>query len=467
MNQSWLRISAFLAAVALAACSQNGMTSSLPPTSGAVPAVPAASAQHVAAPMPLQRAPFAPVGTYRQVCAGASRLPGHDHCEMLMRTDAGARLAIAPAALSAGEHPSAVSCEMQPGCYGPAALQSAYNVTALAKTRGKGVTVALVDAYGYPGVQADLNEYRAAFGLPPCKAGCFKVVNQNGKTSPLPKPNSNPNDDWRGEQALDIDMVSALCPNCHILLVQTVNDFSNNLAAGAVTAANLGAAVVSNSYAGNEYAASDPSYARTGVVYTASAGDSGAGPGQPCSLPSVVCVGGTSLRPATNARRWNEVVWDGLTVNECGTAGNSPCATGSGCSTIVPKPGWQHDKGCTMRSESDISADADPYTGVAIACKPCGGDATHLLEGDGGTSASSPMIAALIALAGNARTVAQPQGIWKHGGSKGFNDVTVGTNESKAAGTFICPQSYVYICKARKGYDGPTGWGTPNGLSAL
>lgn len=458
MKHPLLRSLAALAMLALGACARGGVTSALPPTTQLPQALTSDST------FTLAGGP----GTFREVCGGASRLPGHDHCEMVIRTDAAARVDIAPATFAAaGAHPNGVSCEMKPGCYGPSALQSAYGVTALAKSRGKGVTIAVIDAYGYPGVQADLNQYRSAFGLPACKAGCFKVVNQNGKTSPLPKPNTNPNDDWRFEEALDIDMVSALCPNCHILLVQANSDYGSNLSTSAVTAARLGASVISNSYAGEEVVRSDSAYGAAHVVYTASSGDNGAGPGQPCSLATVVCVGGTSLKPSKQKRGWSEVVWDDLKILQCGASGKESCgATGSGCSAVVPKPSWQNDKGCMMRSETDVSADADPVTGVVIACIPCGGSKTQVLAGAGGTSASAPMMAALIALAGNARTVAQPQGIWSHRG-KGFNDITFGTNELAAAGTFICPKSYAYICNARRGYDGPSGWGTPSGVAGL
>ena len=158
----------------------------------------------------------------------------------------------------------------------------------------------------------------------------------------------------------------------------------------------------------------------------------------------MVAVGGTSLKKATGTRGWAETVWSG---------------TGSGCSSVVAKPSWQTDSGCTKRSEADTSAVADPNTGVAVY------DSTAYRGSKGwmvfgGTSASSPIIASVFALAGNAATQNAAQGLWQHGGTAGFNDVTSGTN-----GT--CSASYAYICKARAGYDGPTGWGTPNGTSAF
>ena len=167
----------------------------------------------------------------------------------------------------------------------------------------------------------------------------------------------------------------------------------------------------------------------------------------------------------TNGVRTSEVVWDGLVKNQCG---GGPCATGSGCSALVAKPAWQHDAGCAWRSESDISADADPYTGTVVACTPCENPycSSVLCGSDGGTSQSSPMIAAMYALARNAAS-ATPASLWARGGTASFHDILKGTNQDASAGTFVCPAAYNYICVARRGYDGPTGWGTPNGLGAL
>jgi Subtilase family len=393
-------------------------------------------------------APLTPEeGSYRSICRGEALLPGHSHCTAILRVDSGAR------AFDAGH----VNCNgTQPGCYGPQALDKAYGVSALAQSGGAGMTVAVVDAFGYPGVQSDLAKYRSTFGMPACGSGCIMVVNQEGKTTGLP-PVGPSSDDWRGEQALDIDMVSALCWKCHIILVQAKNDETANLAAGVDTAVKLGANVISNSYACSEGLsgctnATNAHYNHPGHVITASADDIGAGAVQPCSLATVFCIGGTSLNPAAGARGYSEVVWNDLAKGDG--------ATGSGCSSVVRKPAWQNDRGCAWRSESDLSADADPLTGVVLSCTPCGG----LLVYGGGTSASSPMVAAMFALAGNAKTET-PAKLWAHQG-KGFNDVTQGTNE-KSGKTFVCPASYSYICIARKGYDGPTGWGTPNGVGSL
>ncbi len=354
-------------------------------------------------------------------------------------------------------------CLHQPGCYAPTDLWSAYGIASAAGKGGKGMTVALVDAYGYKGVAKDLAVYRKSMGLPACGKGCFKVIGENG--GPPPKVDDS---GWDGEQALDVDMVSAICPNCHILLVETMSNQNSDLEVGETTATKT-ANAISNSWGGpDSYSTGGPFDSHKGIVITASSGDQGAGAAfegqsasaqQPCSFQGVICVGGTSL-VLHNGKRVSEVVWDDLTHNLCS---NGPCATGSGCSGIVKKPSWQHDKGCKGRSESDISADADPNTGVAIRWNGNWYSA-------GGTSASSPMIAAMYALAGNTAT-ASGASLWSKGGTSAFYAITSGTNENKAAGTYVCAKKTRYICNAGTGmagkYSGPAGWGTPHGLGAL
>ncbi|MBV8490358.1 MAG: hypothetical protein JO199_07500, partial [Candidatus Eremiobacteraeota bacterium] len=193
--------------------------------------------------------------------------------------------------------PDGSSCLHQPGCYGPTDLQAAYGVTSLAKTGGKGQTVAIVDAYGYPTAAKDLAAYRTFFKLPACGAGCLTIVNQKGQTTGLPKPNAG----WDGEQALDLDMVSAICPNCKILLVESNSSSTSDLVTGVVVA-NSKAMIVSNSWGGPEEANTYPAFDSHKGVILASAGDSGAGAPayggypaspeqQPCGFAGVICVG--------------------------------------------------------------------------------------------------------------------------------------------------------------------------------
>lgn len=388
-----------------------------------------------------------------RVCPTAT-MPGELACDAI-----GSDIALAPNA------DPAATCADVPGCYGPSDLQAAYGIANAAATKGHGMRIGIVDAFGYPRAASDLALYRQKFHLPACGTGngCLTIVNTSGQRSPLPPANAQ----WDQEQALDLDMASAICPNCRLVLVET-NGSANNgygLVSGDATALRM-SNVVSNSWGGSEWAATyAPFDNHGGKVMTASAGDNGAGNGygkagtqEPCAFTGVICVGGTSLY-LSGGRRTKEIVWDGLFApHECSSG---PCATGSGCSLRVPKPPWQSTQsttGCRMRNSTDISADGDPFTGVYIAY---GG---RLQPGWGGTSASSPMIAAMYALAGNTRT-ATGATLWNRRG-RGLYDVTSGVNE-RGGFTFVCPASFSYICKARKGYDGPSGWGTPNGLSAL
>jgi subtilase family serine protease len=357
-----------------------------------------------------------------------------------------------------------------PQGYSPADLQSAYGLTSASASNGTGQTIAIVDAYDDPKAESDLGIYRSTFKLPPCTTanGCFRKLNQTGAASPLPGKDAG----WGGEESLDLDMASAICPNCRILFIEA-NNAGAGLDTAVNTAAKLGANVISNSYGGGEYAKSDPAFVHPGVVITASAGDgdyfdcdpdsaSGSpctGPEQPASFANVVAVGGTRLQRSSSARGWTESVWNDVS-NSYDNGG-----TGSGCSRKVAKPSWQTDDGCPMRSETDVSAAADPATPVAVYDSfPRGGWGAY-----GGTSVSSPLIAGVFALAGNAKTLPQPQGLWQTSGS-GLNDVTAGNNlvpKSVYRRAVKCPAAWRYICYAGAGYDGPTGWGTPSGLAAF
>ncbi|WP_344660787.1 putative Ig domain-containing protein [Catenulispora subtropica] len=360
---------------------------------------------------------------YVHSCAAPTR-PGQMACLALRRTDIVPHLA--PAVAVSG--------------YGPSDLASAYNLP----SGGAGQTVAIVDAQDDPNAESDLAAYRSNFGLPACTTadGCFRKVDQNGG-SDYPSPDTG----WAGEISLDLDMVSATCPQCHILLVEASTADMTNLGTAVNTAVSLGAKFVSNSYGGSEESA-DTSYDASyfnhpGVAITVSTGDSAYGAEYPATSQYVTAVGGTRLSQGGGSRGWTETVWHT----------SSSEGTGSGCSSYDPKPSWQHDTGCSRRMEADVSAVADPATGVAVY-QTYGGSGWSVY---GGTSASSPIIASVWALAGapNAgdRTAQYP---YNHTGS--FNDVTSGDNGS-------CSPSY--FCTAGTGYDGPTGWGTPNGTSGF
>ncbi|MET7693378.1 putative Ig domain-containing protein [Streptomyces sp. NPDC005483] len=355
--------------------------------------------------------------------------PGHASCFAQRRTDIKQRLASAAAAAA----PSGLS---------PANLHSAYN---LPSTGGTGLTVAVVDAYNDPNAAADLATYRSTYGLSACTVanGCFKQVSQTGSTTSLPTNDTG----WAGEEALDIDMVSAVCPNCNIILVEANSANDSDLGIAENEAVALGAKFVSNSWGGSEASSQtseDTSYFKhPGVAITVSAGDSAYGAEYPATSQYVTAVGGTALSTSSNSRGWTESVWKTSSTE----------GTGSGCSAYDPKPSWQTDTGCTKRMEADVSAVADPATGVAVY-DTYGGSGWAVY---GGTSASSPIIAGVYALAGTPGSSDYPAK-YPYSHTSNLYDVTSGNNGS-------CSPSY--FCTATTGYDGPTGWGTPNGTTAF
>jgi hypothetical protein len=444
LNRSFIRVMAFFGIVALAACQGGGGGT-------VVPVVPGGAQQAPAVAQPLVTGlisgdgeiPLASPNAVRQVCPRAS-YPGEMQCFALERTDLRA---------------DTVDANVTPQGYGPSDLQKAYKIPA-----GNGTLVAIVAAYGYPNAARDLGVYRSYYKLPACttSSGCLRIRNQVGGTKP---PVTNPS--WDAEQALDLDMVSAACPQCKILLVQANTNSGSNLYNSVAEAARLGAHVISNSYGGSEYGVcqgggegSDSRFSQPGHVYVASSGDNGGGlnncggPQQPCALATVVCAGGTHLMRFNNSRGWKETVWNELASPACGFGGCG--AAGSGCSIIVKKPSWQNDTGCKRRSESDVSAEASVLTPVAVYV---GGWTAF-----GGTSVSAPLISGIFGRAGNAESIDGPHNVWYHR-SKLF-DVTFGNNlDGSLSGP--CASTVHYICTAGAGFDGPTGWGSPNGLGAF
>jgi subtilase family serine protease len=342
-----------------------------------------------------------------------------------------------------------------PSGYGPGDLQSAYGLPSA--TSGAGQVVAIVDAYNDPNALSDVNTYRAKFGTSPlltctnpspASSGqpCFSKVNQKGQASSYPRNNGG----WSQEISLDLDMVSAVCPNCSILLVEASSATFANLGTAVNTAAALKATEISNRYGGGE-SSSDLSYDASyfnhpGIAVTASSGDGGYGVEYPAASQYVTAVGGTSLNRSSSSRGWSETAWSGA---------------GSGCSAYDPQPTWQNFLSLSgvclnHRAVADVSAVADPYTGVAVydsyTYQGVGGWLVF-----GGTSVASPLIASVYALAGNASTVVK-YGSYPYSDPPALNDVTSGSNGS--CGTSV-------LCNAAPGWDGPTGLGTPNGLGGF
>ncbi|HEY3805870.1 MAG TPA: hypothetical protein VGL61_24850 [Kofleriaceae bacterium] len=307
--------------------------------------------------------------------------------------------------------------------YGVPDLQMMYDVD---PTLGAGRTIAIVDAYGYTELEADLAAYRSQYSLPPCSvaSGCLTILNSAGQTTPL-LPDTD--DGWIEETALDVDMISAACPMCKIVVVQTDGPGLQGLQVGQLVAAKQWVDTISDSWGGGE----DPSvlmdesdYQNPGIGEFVASGDDGyaAGPSYPATSAYTIAVGGTEIDgSATNA--WNDAQ--------------------SGCSTVVPTQPWSPSVApCgNFRAFADISAYAAPSPGVATYVKGSWGTV-------GGTSAASPFSAALFSAAGHPD--AGPAFVYKH--ASAFTDVTGGSSGSCGS----------LLCEGAPGWDGPTGLGTPD-----
>jgi hypothetical protein len=383
----------------------------------------------------------------------------------------------------------------------PADLASAYSYSPTAG--GSGQTVAIVDAHDDPKIEEDLGKFDSHYGLPECTSanGCFTKVNQTGGTQPLPTPNS----EWAGEISLDVETVHSVCPNCKILLVEANTEEDQDLGAAVDEAVSLGADEVSNSYGGPEGSEPEdlPAYDHPGVAIVASAGDSGyydwddafegekapQEPDAPASYPTVVAVGGTSLKLNGKGVRKSETVW-----NNSGRPSSQGvfkhvkqyAASGGGCSLKFTAPAWQQAvanwsaTGCeTHRLASDVSAVADPYTGFDTY-DTYGGETGWMTIG--GTSLSAPLVSALYALSGGAHGVSYPaQTLYAQlGNPAALYDVTSGGNGyCDGAEPSECGEPEVNnqlgkvdclgttACDAAPGFDGPSGVGAPIGLAAF
>jgi subtilase family serine protease len=362
----------------------------------------------------------------------------------------------------------------QPIGYGATELEKAYGVSAATSTTA---TIAILDAGAYPNLESDLDIYRDTYGLPRCTTsnGCLHIKSYTGG-APL-QPSSDPftaliEEEVSVETALDVQMASAACPKCKIVELQLPpldaapdSQAAEDVAArdfgtATQTAVRMGASAVSISYGYDPDTYTDtgtPAKAlrQPGVAVFASSGDGGAEPfsaAWPQDLPTVISAGGTSLYPSATARGYTEVAWAGA---------------GSSCSSDLPPANGQPKSISSVcdgtRAASDISADADPNTGVAVydSYAPATGFPLGFIV-VGGTSASSPFLAGLYARAGVPKSVLGPNAIYRAPATD-FHDVTVGTNALPG----LCAEFEVNprLCSSGPGWDGPTGVGTPVGLA--
>jgi antitoxin (DNA-binding transcriptional repressor) of toxin-antitoxin stability system len=357
----------------------------------------------------------------------------------------------------------------QEGGLSPADLRSAYRIPS---SGGSGQAIAIVSAFDNPNAESDLKIYREHYGLPACTIanGCFRKVNQEGKTSNYPAPNAS----WAFETSLDLDMASAICPACKILLVEAKNAEWENMGKAVEKAATYTASgwskasVISNSWGGieeppwwmepedgdkeeeeyfeeleKEYEEFELSYEKyithPGTPVLFAGGNTSFTVNYPAASPNVVSVGGTNLYKAPHTERgWFEEAWIG---------------SGSGCSRYASKPAWQTDTGCAKRMDNDVAAVASPYTAVSVynSYQAPGWVVT------GGTSAATPIVAGVEALSSAGFREEGAQAFWKK--QMPLFDVTTGFNVNLTATEDCVPR---YYCNAGPGYDGPTGNGTPN-----
>jgi hypothetical protein len=359
--------------------------------------------------------------------------------------------------LAGSRRPLARAEDDAPAGLTPAQLWSAYGLTTAVGTSGSQQTVAIVDAFDDPSAEVDLAVYRHTFGLPACTTanGCFRKVSENGDDS---YPNENA--DWSLEESVDLDMVSAACPLCHILLVEASGDSppASFLGPAENEAAALGATVISNSYDFPENAMSDESgpdqsayYDHPGIALVGAAGDNGCcQPQLPAALATVTAVGGTTLTAApSTARGWTETAWSG---------------TQSGCSAWIDKPSWQPSMGCPDvngtsgdngvpgRAVADVAAVADPVNSP-VAVYDTDQQPGWILAG--GTSAATAIIAGFYGLEGDGAGDGGAQWAYEHPAA--FNDITSGGDSSLCTAAALASD----LCLAGAGFDAVTGLGTP------
>jgi subtilase family serine protease len=336
-----------------------------------------------------------------------------------------------------------VNATTSPTGYGPAQFLAAYNLSGTVTTPQ---TIAIVVAFDHPNIFSDLTQYSTSYGLPllqncPVSGGtpttpCFQKIDQRGGTL-YPSVNSG----WALETALDVETVHAICQNCNILLVEADSNSYANLMAAVDRAVAMGAQYISNSYGSSEFGSEtlyDYHFNVPGVAITFSSGDSGYGTSYPAASRYVTSVGGTTLN-MSGVTYLGEQAWKGA---------------GSGCSLYESKPSWQKDGGCARRSIADVSADADPNTGASVYDTVSYNGQSGWFQ-VGGTSLASPIIAAVYALASDAKSVQYPSSLpyLRVNYTNTMRDITTGANGK-------CRRT-PYLCTAVLGYDGPTGLGTP------
>ena len=310
-----------------------------------------------------------------------------------------------------------------PTGYTPQQMRHAYGVDQL-NTTGQGQVIAIVDAYGSPTMQADLDTFCQAMGIPSTTVQVYYPQGQ-------PVANSG----WATETSLDVEWAHAIAPGATIVLIATQDNSDAALYAGVDFASSTGATQVSLSWGQPELSdetTSDFHFNIPGVTVFVSSGDNGAGVSYPSSSPYVVAVGGTTLNLDSSGNITAETAWSG---------------SGGGPSVYETAPSYQANWwNGAMRGVPDVAYDADPKTGVPVYMTGPG------WQQIGGTSMSAPQWAALSALANSLRqqSVNSAPGVFYSlataNYSAYYHDIISGNN-----GAYSCGP----------GYDLVTGLGTP------
>ena len=420
-----LKLAALLAtAVAIAACGQGG-TSNMPSSTGT---------SQMGAPASTQSVPE--WQAKHQARPGCKELAEGVSCHLLISNYGVKRASCSPSGGSCG--------------WRPIDLQTRYGLGPYLG-RGSGTIVAVIELGDMPTAASDLAAYRTEFDLGPAN---FYKYNQYGQQGDYPE--SCEDFGFCLEEDLDIEMVSASCPECTIYMIEGGNcgGVVCGLEGAETEAVTLGATILSNSWGCHTgvYGADcgDPNFPNyfdtPGIAYLASSGDSGYNEIEyPAALENVLAVGGTQL--ALSGSVYSETVWSGA---------------GAGCSTVT-KPSWQHDPLCTGRTIADVSAEAGCSPGVAEYDSQYSGDWVDVC----GTSVASPLTAGIVALAGNASGITGGKTFWDRTRKKHRTDLHVITSGSDGScgNTYLCEAGLTKKDGGYQTYDGPTGWGSPNGIT--
>jgi subtilase family serine protease len=307
--------------------------------------------------------------------------------------------------------------------YTPAQLQARYGLPVAYKAGydGTGQTIVLLEAYGYSTIESDANAFCQLTGLPQFTSSNLQIIYPLGQ--PV-SPDAGVLTEWDVETAIDVQWAHAIAPGAKILVVLAPGQDNESLqAAMSYIISNHLGNTINDSWEVDQDVLAGPleeqSFdqileiaAAQGISFQFSTGDGGDGglgtpvgaPGVPSNSPHATAVGGTSIVNKLSGSGYETLGWGDsfVELNDNGVL-NPPAATpffggsGGGESLYFPKPSWQASLPGTGRQVPDVSALADPFTGVPIVLTSGGVQGVQV--GWGGTSLASPIFTALWAIA--------------------------------------------------------------------